>query len=290
MIKLIATDMDGTLLNDKMQVSAVNAAAIRRAIDSGIEFVIATGRSINEAKPLVASTNAALAFITMNGARVFDESNHLIVRNSLTAADIALATAKLKQHHLYYELMTNQGTFANSRRKRLENIAISMMDRNPGLTKSRALAVADADHALMDINYVADYQPVFADAAVQVDKILAYANEAAVLATAQADLSQHQELTITSSAANNLEVNDCAAQKGIALQEYAQKKSIKLSETMAIGDNLNDESMIKMAKYGVAMANAIPKIKEAARSTTGTNLANGVAQAIDYAIALNQEG
>ena len=79
MIKLIASDMDGTLLNDKMEVSDENAQAIREAQAAGIEFMVATGRGVTEAKPLLAAQNLKPAFITLNGAMVFDEAGKLVV-------------------------------------------------------------------------------------------------------------------------------------------------------------------------------------------------------------------
>ena len=79
MIKLIASDMDGTLLNDKMEVSDENAQAIRDAQAAGIEFMVATGRGVTEATPLLAAQDLKPAFITLNGAMVFDEAGELVV-------------------------------------------------------------------------------------------------------------------------------------------------------------------------------------------------------------------
>ncbi|MCT7750174.1 HAD hydrolase family protein, partial [Lactobacillus gasseri] len=72
------------------------------------------------------------------------------------------------------------------------------------------------------------------------------------------------------------------AQKGIALMDYAKLQGYQPDEVMAIGDNLNDESMIRMAGIGVAMENAAPEIKEIANFITKTNNENGVAYAIRH--------
>ena len=85
------------------------------------------------------------------------------------------------------------------------------------------------------------------------------------------------DLVVTSSSASNIEINNINAQKGIALLEYAKEKGIKREEVAAIGDNLNDESMIRNAGTGVAMGNAVPAIKELAQVETKTNNENGVA-------------
>ncbi|MCI1985202.1 MAG: Cof-type HAD-IIB family hydrolase [Lactobacillus sp.] len=289
MIKLIASDMDGTLLNDKMQISDGNAAAIRRAQAAGIEFMVATGRGLTEAQPLVAAHDLKTAFITLNGARVFDTAGELTVDEPLPEAMVQLTLKTLQQHDLYFELVTNHGIYSNSRVRRIQNVADVLVRLNPDTSYKIAVALAAARLELMEINYVTDYDTLVAQPDVEVMKVIAFSQQGqAALAEPQRLLEKSGELVITSSAVNNIEINSRKAQKGLALKAYAEKKGLTLANCMAIGDNLNDESMITMAKYGVAMGNAIPKIKELAWWITAINTDDGVAQAIDRAILLNE--
>lgn len=290
MIRLIATDMDGTLLNDKMQVSDGNAAAIRAAQAAGIEFMVATGRGLTEAKPLLAAQDLHPAFITLNGARVFDQSGQLAVEAPLTVAALHRVLTTLRAQHLYFELVTDRGIYSDSKPRRIQNVADVLVRLNPDTTYKIAVALAAARLELMHINYTDDYDQLLATPGLKVLKILAFASgNDAGLAAAKAVLVKDEALVITSSAANNIEINDVAAQKGDALAAYAAKHDISMSDVMAIGDNLNDESMIRMAGIGVAMGNAIPTISALANWHTGTNTADGVGQAIRRAIALGQE-
>ncbi|WP_461225980.1 Cof-type HAD-IIB family hydrolase [Lacticaseibacillus suihuaensis] len=290
MIKIIASDMDGTLLNDQMQVSPANAAAIRRAQAGGIEFMVATGRALAEAQPLMAAHDLHPAFITLNGARVFDAEGSLEVDVPLTPASVSRITTLLDADHLYYELVTATGVVSNSKVSRIQNIADLLVNLNPDTTYKIAVALAAARLELMNITYVPDYAPLLADPNVEIMKIIAFSSAGQqVLAGPKAALEAQGDLIVTASAETNIEINDRRAQKGLALAAYAAQQGVTMAECMAIGDNLNDASMIQRAGFGVAMGNAVPAIKQLAWATTGTNTEDGVAQAIDRALAINRQ-
>lgn len=290
MIKLIASDMDGTLLNDKMTVSPGNARAIRRAQAAGIEFMVATGRGLTEAKPLITAHQLDVAFITLNGAAVYDEAGQLAVSVPLAAAALATVLTTLRAHHLYFELVTNQGIYSDSKAARIKNVAELLVTLNPNTSYKIAVDLASARLELMNINYVADYETVLNRSGLQVMKVLAFASGAPTrLDPVRAELGAHRDLVLTSSAANNIEINNAKAQKGLALAAYAKQQGFSMQSVMTLGDNYNDESMIRMAKYSVAMGNAVPAIAKLAWRQTTTNLEDGVARAIDWAIALNEE-
>ncbi len=290
MIRLIASDMDGTLLNDKLEVSAGNAAAIQRAQNAGIEFLVATGRGLSEAQPLVAAHDLHTAFITVNGARVFDTAGKLAVEAAIAPELVATIVESLVADNLYFELVTNHGIYSDSRVRRIQQIADVLVRLNPDTSYKIAVALAAARLELMDINYVDDYHTLLTTPDLIVYKVIAFDQGGqAALAPARQKLEATKRLIITSSAVNNIEINALAAQKGNALKAYAETQGLTLDECMAIGDNLNDASMIKMAKYGVAMGNAVPEIKAMAWWTTAKNTDDGVAQAIDRAILINEQ-
>lgn len=289
MIRLIASDMDGTLLNDKMQVSDENAAAIRQAGENGIEFMVATGRGLTEAKPLLADQQLHPAFITLNGAMVYDEAGNLVVSIPLSDAMTTYSMQLLDDRNIYYELVTDHGIYSNSRVRRIQNVADLLVNLNPDTTYKLAVALASARLEIMNINYVDNYDAVMNDPNTHVMKIIAFNTaDPDALNEPREILMKTGELMVTSSSRNNIEINNINAQKGIALAKYAKQKGFDMDSCMTIGDNFNDESMIRDAKYSVAMGNAVPEIKELAWFITATNTNHGVALAIMKAMEENR--
>lgn len=290
MIKLIASDMDGTLLNDKMQVSDENASAIRQAQESGIEFIVATGRGLSEAKPLLADQKLETAYITLNGAMVYDEDGNLVVSIPLEDEMTQYAMKMLEDDNLYFELVTNHGIFSDSRARRIQNVADLLVNLNPDTNYKLAVALASARLEIMNINYVESYDDVMAMPEIKVMKIIAFntADPTSLIAPKKALLNTGK-LMVTSSSRNNIEINNIEAQKGIALAKYAKQKGYGMDSVMTIGDNFNDESMIRDAKYSVAMGNAVQPIKDLAWFITATNTNHGVALAILKALDENRQ-
>ncbi|KRN27657.1 hydrolase of the HAD superfamily protein [Lactobacillus selangorensis] len=288
MISIIASDMDGTLLNDKMEVSDENAKAIKLAQANGIEFIVATGRQLAEAKPLLAAQDIHPAFITLNGAQVYDELGKLAVNIPLSKRAIDYITKTLRAEGLYFELVTDEGVVSDNKAQRIQTVADLLATLNPGTPYKLAVVLASARLELMNIHYVDNYQEIIANPKREILKIIAFSKgDYSSLDKPRQLFSDDPDLVVTSSSANNIEINDRRAQKGFALEAYAKQRGIKMSQAMAIGDNLNDKSMIRMAGIGVAMGNANPVIKKLANYQTATNVENGVAKAIRHAIAFN---
>ena len=141
------------------------------------------------------------------------------------------------------------------------------------------------------MNFVDNYDHILDNDSYQIMKLIAFnEHQHRVLAPLKKEITKKiKDVVPTSSSPNNVEVNSIDAQKGIALLQYAENKNILPEEIMAIGDNLNDYSMIKDAGVGVAMANAIPAIKEIAQIETDSNSNDGVAQIIEKTIVENQK-
>lgn len=117
MIKLIASDMDGTLLDAKMSITNDNASAIREAERLGIEFMVATGRAYTEAKPALEEAGIDCAMITLNGAQVFDKDGHSLFTAGIEKETVTEVLTILSQHNVYYEISTNKGIFLNIKKK-----------------------------------------------------------------------------------------------------------------------------------------------------------------------------
>ncbi|TGD21251.1 HAD family phosphatase [Companilactobacillus suantsaicola] len=285
MIKLIASDMDGTLLNDKMAVSDRNIQAIKNAQKAGIEFLIATGRSLEEAKPFL-KDRVHPGYITLNGAEIYDKDENLISSNPISEVSKVKVINYLKEHQIYFEVVTNKGIFSDNKDMRITSLAELLVKLNPSTTYEQALADTLERIKLTPMIFVDSYDKILSDPSYQIMKLLAFSNkEQEVLGPLRADIEKNiKDVVVTSSSPNNVEINSIDAQKGIALLQYAKDKNITQEQTMAIGDNLNDESMIRDAGVGVAMQNAIPAIKDLSDITTDNNVNDGVAQIVEEVI------
>ncbi|WP_412988588.1 Cof-type HAD-IIB family hydrolase [Pediococcus siamensis] len=290
MISIIASDMDGTLLNEKMEISEENAAAIKQAQSEGVHFIVATGRQRAEAQPLIEQFGIQVPMITLNGAAVYDVDGKILDMVPLHRATVSQIMRELNLADLYYEVVTADGVVSNSRAMHIQNLAQLLANLNPQTPFKLAVSLASARVELMDISYVDSYQELIDDQNVRILKIIAFATEGQKrLQPVAAKINVKVDVAITSSSASNIEINNVRAQKGIALQHYADELNIPMSQVMAIGDNLNDASMLKVADTSYAMGNAIPEIKQLANHLTVSNNENGVGKAILEQLKTNRQ-
>lgn len=290
MISVIASDMDGTLLNEEMQISPGNAAAIKKAQDAGVHFVVATGREYREAKPLLETYGLSVLLITLNGAAIFDTEGKILDEVPITKPNAQLIMHQLEKRGLYYEITTNQGVVSNSRTRRIETVSHLLETVNPDTPFKLAVAMSSARVELMNIRYVDNYQVLLDDPKIQILKLVAFGqNGQKGLQPVREAIQQQVDVAISSSFENNIEINSPRAQKGLAVQNFADQLGIPMSQVMTIGDNLNDASMLRVAGVSYAMGNAIPEIKRLANHLTVTNNEDGVGKAILEQLAENQQ-
>lgn len=288
MIKLIASDMDGTLLDTKMSISKDNASAIRKAASEGIEFMVATGRARTEAKPPLDEAGIECAMITLNGAQVFDKNGTSIFTAGIEKQTTVKIMEILEKYNIYYEISTNSGVVSENQEKRIENFAAHIASTMPHLTYKVAIAMAAAHLSLLDITYVSDMKEYIMNDDVEVLKIIGFHMEGPkILGPAGVEIEQLEQLVVTSSAQNNIEINHQNAQKGIAVARVAKQMGISPKEVMTIGDNFNDVSMLQWAGVSFAMGNAELEVKDYAKYVTSANLENGVGEAILRAMREN---
>lgn len=291
MLKLIASDMDGTLLNEKIKIPKANAQAVKEAQQQGVHFLIATGRSYDQAYPLMEEAGLVSPIIALNGAQMFDENGKLLFSRGLEKDSVLQMLNDIRESGSHGEIMTTDGIFSDSREKRLKAFAYMMQDINPQLSFEEAMNYSEKRMKELNVTFVNDYEEVIDKDSLAVLKVSAYHEEGtAVLEPLTEEiLSEQDELAITSSSHNNIEINHQSAQKGIALQEYADRLDIQSKEVMAIGDNINDLSMLEWAGYSFAMENARSEAKQAATYRTSSNDKNGVAEAITLLLLERQE-
>ncbi|MBM7570855.1 Cof-type HAD-IIB family hydrolase [Aquibacillus albus] len=280
-MKLIATDLDGTLLNENHMISSENAKAIEKAQELGIQIVVATGRSYSSARIPMEKMGLTCPIICLNGAQVY-MSNKELIRNVPLSKEVALQIHNACQKQgIYFELFTNKGVFSDSRENFIQVMVDIMTSANPDLSKEDVRSRAEMRFQDERVEIVEDYNAIFQQEDLDIYKFLAFSVKDEKLESVKADLIDDSEVAITSSGFDNLEFNHPKAQKGIALEFLSNKLSIDMKDVMAIGDNYNDVSMLKAAGRGVAMGNADDEIKQLCDVSTKSNKEDGVAYAIE---------
>ncbi|MCZ0890914.1 Cof-type HAD-IIB family hydrolase [Ligilactobacillus saerimneri] len=288
MIQIIASDMDGTLLNDKMTISPQNAAAIKKAQAQGVHFVVATGRERKEAWPLLQEAGITCPMITINGAQVFDEAGKQLSATPIPKELAARVIRGFKKNHLYCEVVTSRGTYSDNKASRIENFAQLLANVNVDTPFKLAVSLASARMEIMNIQYTDSYFDLLADPHLSILKIVGFsADGPQVLDPIKQEMLTFGPLSITSSSSNNIEVNIKDANKGHALATFADSLNIPLDNVMAVGDNNNDVPMLKVAGVSFAMGNGSTEVKKLANYITDINTADGVAKAIEKALTLD---
>ncbi|WP_445506307.1 Cof-type HAD-IIB family hydrolase [Niallia sp. 03190] len=282
MIKCIAIDMDGTLLTSAQEITTANREAIKLAQQKGIEVIIATGRAYEEAGDLLKDAGIITPLICVNGAEIRTNKHEIIGTNPLEK-DLAKEVAEiLHQNQVYYEVYTNKGTFTLD--KKMARALIMDIFTVGGHIRDLEDIQQAADERLEQIKEAESYLPLFEEDEYIIYKLLAFHADLTKLDEVRNELSSVEGLVISASGKENLELTAVNAQKGVALEKFVQSKGISLEDTMAIGDNFNDLSMILKAGRAVAMGNAVDELKKQSHFVTATNEESGVAQAINLAL------
>ncbi|MBT2831273.1 HAD family phosphatase [Staphylococcus coagulans] len=280
MVKLIATDMDGTLLNAAHEVSQENIEAIQYAQSRGVTVTIATGRAFYEANDPIKPTGLKVPYICLNGAEVRDESFDIVHTSSLNHELYQRIRNVLVRENIYYQIYTNFGIYTEDPERDLAiylDIA-KYSGQQPDVEKIRQ----HINHRIEigTLKVVNNYDNIESVTGELIMKVLAHDTDLDKIARVKAELSESSNLAVSSSSKGNLEITHIDAQKGLALCAIAEKLGIDMKDTMAIGDNLNDKSMLDRAGIAVAMDNGLPELKENATFVTASNEESGVAKAI----------
>lgn len=275
-IKLIALDLDGTLLDSQKRLSSRNERVLKECIRRGIWIVPCTGRIWFGVPEFIRSFPGIRYAITTNGAVVEDIiESRILDERKLTWQQAAELLGLAKKFHTMYDVYTDGYAFGEERfLEHMEDFGIQ-----PALQKM----IRDTREAVPDVEerVRALKKPA--------EKVNYFFGDLEERSRARAALDARGDVLVSSSFANNLEINALGASKGEAILRLASYLGIRPEETMGFGDGENDISMIRMAGIGVAMGNGAEILKAEADYITGINDEDGVAQAIEM-LVLGGEG
>ena len=284
MIKLIASDMDGTLLNDKHDIDIETVEAIRKAEEKGIIFAISTGREYDSVKCVLEKHNIKCQCVLSNGAEYRDENGNIlkvINIDDVTAKDIMYI---LKEYNMAARIFTSGGVYTTSSKEdALMEVTYRTMSFNPEMTMEEAKKIAEHETFFENLQYVNDIEEFF-KLGLEVRKFVAFHKDVDFISRVKEKMEKIEGLAVSSSFSDNIELTQKDAQKGIILKRVVIDMGIDPDNVMILGDSFNDYSMFTEFKESVAMKNAIPEVKKIAKYITDSNDNLGVAKAIYAAI------
>ena len=279
-VRIIALDLDGTLLDSQKRLSEVNRDALARAAAKGVLVVPTTGRFFGMMPPSVRDLPFVRYAITINGAQVYDRATGAAIVREEIPLTTALAVMELLDGYdvVYDCYRSNWGWMTQALQDKAADYAtnehyLRMVRefRKPVPELKAHLRATASEGDVQKIMLFARNAP--ADGAEAPAEVLADIRRAVAV--------RFPEIKVTSSTANNLELNIASAHKGNALKRFAEHLGLTLANCMAFGDGMNDFTMVEAAGLGVAMANAEDEVKRVAKDVTLSNDEDGVAKGID---------
>ncbi|MDN4526767.1 Cof-type HAD-IIB family hydrolase [Fictibacillus fluitans] len=278
-MKLIAIDLDGTLLNKKGSISRENAEAIKEAQDLGHVVSICTGRAVEDVLNLLQEAGVECPVIGANGAVLYADGE-VVNHHPLEKESAASILSKLEELQVFYHLHTNKGIHTPEFGQEGIQVEIDMAkSANPELNAGELWDAAQGYLKQFGQISIDSYQSIWTEDLI-VNKILPFSYSEKKLEEVSLFAEQFEGLSVTSSAGHNLEINDEKANKGNGIMGMAEHFGVQPENTVAIGDNMNDWPMMKVSGTAIAMGNALSEIKEICHFTTLENDEHGVAHAI----------
>ena len=273
-IRLIAVDIDGTLLDSRGNLPARNRRAVRRAIDAGLHVVLATGRAFHHAAPEAAALADDLALIVSNGALTKTPGGDTLASRLLPRATARAVLAALRPRHQGVAVIFDR---PDARQYTYDGIDWSHPQRARYYERNRALMTRAEP---IEVALTAD--PVQVSYTGGVAGMRALAAEVRRLPVA-GELS----LTLTEYPEREFSLLDLTAagcSKGAALAAWARRLGVDRRDVMAVGDNLNDRDMLEFAGAPVVMGNAVEPLKARGWPLTAPHDECGLADAIEQVL------
>ncbi|MFB5661774.1 HAD family hydrolase [Alteribacillus sp. HJP-4] len=285
-MNVVAIDMDGTLLHSDGYISEKNTLALRKLQEQGNKLVIATGRGISDVHRLLGEVDITPdGIVALNGAIISWEGN--IIKESHMKRDSAVSLIQwLEENKYYYQIYTNDGLYSppRSREYFMNDLNIYTSDKEDGDAINEAVRRRADGHWRQAQMKKLHHSDQIEEKQLNVYKFLIISMLEDKLTSCRMQWNEKENIFITSSGRDNLEIMHPSIQKGNGLLYLVRHADLSIESTYAIGDNYNDLPMFNAAKYSIAMGNAEEDVKRVASCETKVNDEDGVAHAIESII------
>jgi len=275
LIRLLAIDIDGTLLNSRGRLPDAHRDVLIDAVARGIEVALVTGRSFHFTQPVVTLLAIPLALVVNNGAVVKNAAGETVLRHLLTADAARRVLAGTQAYEESVAIIFDRPT---ERQIVFERMDWSHPNRRGYYEKNKAF-IAKATAPLAEMITEDPIQLMFNGSVGPMRELasalraLPSASEFSVAMTEY----EHRDFTL-------LDVNGAGCSKGATLARWAAARGVAREEVMAIGDNLNDVEMLDFAGAAYVMGNATDTLKSRGYRPTASNDEGGLATAVRHCL------
>ncbi len=281
MYKLVAIDIDGTLLNSKSELTPKTKEVLKLASEKGIYIVLTSGRMTSVIQNFCKEIGADKFLIAENGASIFDlQTGEIIYQHYMKKSTVLKILDLCIENHIYYMIYTNKELIV----KDLKHMALFFYKQNynPNARIETHLAGREYVENLQDYftkMMICDEDRVIYEAIVNKLKTIPEIDVIPVPHISSKKLVfGTEEKTIEYSYADISAKN---TNKWTAIENLINRLGIKKEEVIAIGDNINDICMVQNAGLGIAMGNGAPSVQSVAKEVAPSNDEDGVATMIE---------
>lgn len=286
MYKLIAIDLDGTLLNSYGQISEKNRNALNKAKENNAEIIIASGRTTDSVRNIANDIGAKGYIICGNGSLIYDLQKEEIIYDKFIDKKKALQIIEIcEQNSIYYNIYTENMVIT----KTLNNNVLFYYQENaskPDNKKTKINIVQDIYKYVEELENqhilkitISDSNSIIFNGIIRKLRNIKDIDVLDVAHMSRKIIKTGTEETVIEY--YYTEITSKNVDKWYAIEYLMDKLNIQRQEVMAIGDNVNDKMMIENAGCGVAMGNSAPYIKESADIVVSNNNEDGVAEVIE---------
>ena len=259
MIRMIVTDLDGTLLAGRSNLPEGNIIALKRAMQAGVQVVIASGRMIEATLPIARAIGVNAPLSLFNGAMAYDMETDSILSGTVVPRKIALKVLRaLEDRGAYVQAFPGRGFYMEKKNRWTDYYEnkIGVTGTETGMKLSAWLE--------SDV-----YKLLCLGSSLELNEIIR-------------DLApQFPELTFVKSGETHLEIIARGVDKAAGIAEIARITGTAPEEMLGFGDEMNDLPMLKFVGEGYAMQNAVPGVKAEISRIAPDNLACGVARIVN---------
>ena len=285
MKKLIAIDLDGTLLNSYGEISEEDKKAVQKQIQNGAEVVLTSGRTISAMKSFAEEVGANNYLISGNGTVVYDLQNKQNIYEKYLSKEKVLEIIKIcEENSMYYNVYTDRSIIT-------KNLNFNTLFYYSENLKKPAEKRTNIEQIANIPEYIASLEESFL-------KITVCDNDKAIFNRMIYALKQIEDIDVLEVAHMSrkivriddeerkieyyyTEITSKNVNKWDAILYLAKKIQIPVENIITIGDNVNDMKMLENAAFGIAMENSSPKVKEIANFITADNNNSGVGKALE---------
>lgn len=280
MLKLIASDLDGTLLNRQQKISPYNRRAIAKAQEKGVRFVIATGRNYARVQDLLTENDLHCDLLLMNGSEVRDAGGKIISAINLPLEPLKQVVELLHAQGMELEFMTNRETCCiDPPEAALHSCALRMQCFHPGISYEEGLKLAHTDPFYTALRFVDGLEGLY-QTGLELRKIVSYHPDTKVIDRLTRQFNAMEELVCMSSFPVNVEITNAQAQKGWGLEKAIEVMGVRREEVAVFGDGMNDYNMFTCFPRCYAPENAVEPIKALAKEVIPRHDEDGVGKTI----------